>query len=202
MTRVTLAILGSIFAVSAAFAEATSPGIFVVNTATLNVRLAANTSGKVADRLFSGQKVEVFEVRDGWARVSPYYDGQSEGLAGNVARWVFATHLSTESSVGKMAATETAKPPEPPAFERIDADSPIYEAIAASDDLQKYQHLFAAVSQQLIDSGQCQLSDFRDIGGWWKSPAHQPRPVYYTYCGGATDNDRIYLDTANATTFR
>ena len=63
----------AVFTTSPAFAEAKYPGDFVVTADTLNVRLAANTRGKVAGRLQQSDKIEVLEVRDGWARISAYY---------------------------------------------------------------------------------------------------------------------------------
>ena len=186
MTRVILVLLVAVFSAPAAFAEAMSPGAFFVTANTLNVRLAANTMGSVASKLHRGQEVEVFEIDNGWARISEYFDGGSEGLSSNVARWVSATHLS-------------AKPPAP---KGIDVYSTIVWAIGASDDLAKHQDAFVQVSKILVDSGECKLSDFRDIGGWWRSAEHRSRPIYYTYCGSATNSHRIYVDIATGQTFR
>jgi hypothetical protein len=186
MKRVTLTVFLALFAASSAFAQAQSPGAYVVTAEPLNVRLQANSSGKVTDRLYKQQKVEVFEVNNGWARISQYYDGETEGLTGNIARWVFATHLSAELRI----------------TEEVDVSSPIYEAIKSSDDLAQYQHIFVSVSSDLVNSGECKLSDFMDIGGWWRSVPHQPRPVYYTYCGGVNNNHPIYVNTATRETFK
>ena len=54
----------SFFTTSPTFGEAKYPGEFVVSADTLNVRLAADTTGKVADRLHWSQKIEVLEVKD------------------------------------------------------------------------------------------------------------------------------------------
>jgi hypothetical protein len=51
-------------------------------------RLGPSNKAKVTNTLDRQQVLEVFERRDGWARVSPYYDGSVEGLNGQVARWV------------------------------------------------------------------------------------------------------------------
>jgi hypothetical protein len=186
MIRVILALLIAVFSAPAAFSQAKSPGAFFVTANTLNVRLAANTMGSVASKLHRGQEVEVFEIANGWARISEYFDGGSEGLSGKVARWVSATHLS-------------AKPPTP---KKIDGNSSIVWAIGASDDLAKHQDAFVQVSKILVDSGECKISDFRDIGGWWRSAAHKPRPIYYTYCGGASNSHRIFVDITTGQTFR
>ena len=99
MKRVTLTVFLALLAASNAFAQAQSPGAYVVTAEPLNVRLQANSSGKVTDTLYKQQNVEVFEVNNGWARISQYYDGETEGLTDNIARWVFATHLSAELRV-------------------------------------------------------------------------------------------------------
>ena len=185
MTRVTLALLIFICSASSAFAEARSPGDYVVTADSLNVRLGADTSAKIVDKLYQQQKIGVLEIRDGWARISQYYDGVTEGVPGKVARWVFATHLSA-------LRVTTAK---------VDPASPVYQAISGSDDLEKHQHIFVAVSKKLVEAGECKLSDFKDIGGWWRSPAHKARPIYYTYCGGAGNNHRVYVDIETGHTF-
>ena len=186
MGRVALTICITIFSASTAFAEARSPGGFVVTADSLNVRQAANETGKVTGKLYQQEKVEVFEVKNGWARISEYYDGEINGQSSKVARWVFATHLSAPRPTVKKAT----------------ANSPIVNAIKSSDDLAMHQDFFAWVSEELIISGECKLSDFEDIGGWWRSVDHKPRPVYYTYCGGAIDNHRVYVNTATGITFR
>jgi hypothetical protein len=186
MTRLVITILIAICTVSTALAEARAPGGFVVTADSLNVRLAANETGKIADKLYQQEKVEVFEVNNGWARISEYYDAEIDGQPGKVARWVFAMHLSA---------------PRPVENEMI-VSAPIVEAIKSSDDLTIYHNIFARVSQKLVDSGECKLSDFEDIGGWWRSVPHKPRPVYYTYCGGGVDNHRVYVNTATGEIFR
>jgi len=194
MTRVTFTLLIALLAVSSAFAQATAPGEFVVSANSLNIRLASNTSAKVKGKLYRGQKVDVFEVSGGWARISRYYDGASEGFSGEVADWVFATHLSP--------GPVTPLPAQAPVKITVDVDSPVYEAIKSSDDLALHQVIFVQVSEQLVDTGQCKLSDFEDIGGWWRSAAHKLEPVYYTYCGGTNNENRIYVNTATGEVFR
>ena len=56
------------------FAQATKPGAYYVKETVLEERLAPSTDGSVTNRIYRGQKVEVFEIKDGWARVSKFYD--------------------------------------------------------------------------------------------------------------------------------
>lgn len=188
MLKVTLVLLVTAVLASSAFAAATAPGQYFVTVGSLNVRLASNEAGQVVRKLRRGDLIEVFEVSNGWARVSEYYDG--EGDSGVVAQWVFARHLETAPAAPAVTAVA------------VDVNSPVYQAISASDDLDRYQGIFVLVSSKLIEAGQCKLSDFHDIGGWWRSAAHKPRSVYYTYCGGATNEHRIFVDTATGRLFR
>jgi uncharacterized protein YgiM (DUF1202 family) len=186
MTRVALTVFITIFTASIAFATSKLPGDFIVTAGTLNVRLAANKAGKVTNKLYKQQEVEVFEFNNGWARISQYYVGETEGLSGDVARWVFATHLSAKR----------------PVEEKIIVDSPIVEAIISSEDLAIYLDTFVSVSKELVKAGECKLSDFKDIGGWWRSAEHKPKSVYYTFCGNASNNHRIFVNTDTGKTFR
>ena len=197
MIRIAFVLLIMACSASAVFAQARTTGDYVITASTLNVRLAPDTSARIKGRLVRGQSVEVLEVHNGWARISHYYDGSSQGLAGDVADWVFATHLQPQAQ-----PTPPTPPPKPVVTVKVDVNSPVYEAIESSDDLPKHQGIFFQVSEKLVKEGQCQLSDFRDIGGWWRSAEHKPAPVYYTYCGGASNEDRIYLNAETGEVFR
>ena len=158
----------------------------MVSADSLNVRLAASETGKITDKLYQQEKVEVFEVSNGWARISEYFDVEIDGRTSKVARWVSAAHLSAQR----------------PAEKKVIVSTPVVEAIRSSDDLAMHLDTFVRVSEKLVDSGECTLSDFKDIGGWWRSVAHKPRPVYYTYCGGGVDTHRVFVNTATGETFR
>ena len=195
MPAIIAALLCALLNASAAWAEATAPGRYIVTASTLNIRLAPNTSGQAAGKLARGEEIEVLEVDNGWARISAYYDGASAGQSGAVARWVYAAHLDSSSA-------ESVTPPVPVVVYEFDPESPVYQAIKSSDDLDRYSGLFVVVSEKLVETGTCELSDFRDIGGWWRSARHAPRAVYYTYCGGATDNHRVFVDAETGQVFR
>ncbi len=183
--KYTLIILVVFFTASTSYAAATSPGNYYVTSEKLNVRLAANKKGKTTNTLYKRQKVEVFEVKDGWARISRYYGGAVEGASGSVARWVFAKYLSTT----------------PPTEEKTkNINSPVARAVKSSDDFSKYKSIFISASEKLINSGKCRLGDFKEMGGWMRSTNHKPKPVYFTYCGGMRKSNRVYLNTATGKT--
>ncbi len=192
-----LAILITFSIIPATYAGAISPGDYYVSPAKLNVRLAANKTGKIINKIYKKQKVEVFEVKDDWARISSYYDGTDEGVPGNVARWVAAEYLSSiiplPVTVKKVNAVEVKKE---------NSNSSVAKAIKLSDDFSKYQNVFVSASEKLIDKGDCKLADFKKLGGWWKSLNHKPDPVYVTYCGGGTKTHRIYLNVVTGATFK
>ena len=165
-----------------------TPGqTYVVRTGTLNVRLATNTYGRIARRLHRGQEVEVYEFRNGWARISGYGEGTGNSAT---AQWVSADLLA------RPGASKAFVP------KQVDLDSPVAMAIEASEDLDKYQNVFVHVSERLVDAGTCKVSDFLDIGGWWRSFDHKSEPVYYTYCRSPEANERIYVNVATGQTFK
>ena len=147
----------------------------------------SNSTGKVTNTLSKRQKIEVLELKDGWARISKYYDGEVEGMSGEVARWVSAEYIS---------------PTRPALEEKSEINSPLAEAIKYSDDLEENKHTLISVSNELISSGTCTLSDFKKVGGWLKSVNYKPKSVYYTLCGGTKNSNRIYLNTETREIFK
>ncbi|EPF2505793.1 SH3 domain-containing protein [Vibrio fluvialis] len=154
----------------------------------LNVRLQPNDKGKITNVLYYGQKVDVFEFRSGWARISKYYDGSIEGVSGNVARWVSSKYLNDKKPTPKtqkgMGTTRLEK------------------ALSHSDDYSAYKSIFINKSQVLINMGRCSLSDFEESGGWIRSTNYKPKKVYFTYCGKAHVSNRIYLDISSQKLFQ
>jgi hypothetical protein len=182
-----LIVLVLVFIWQIGYSQAISPGVYYVTVDELNERLAPSLDGKVTNTIYKNQKVSVSEVQNGWARVSRYYDGEVEGVTGPVARWVFAKYLS-EKNLPEEKPKKT--------------NSVIGQAIKTSDDFVKYEDIFISTSQELIESGKCTLGEFKEMGGWWRSANHKPRKVYFTYCGGVTKNNRLYLDVSTGTTFK
>ena len=177
-------LLLSLVSISTAWGAAISPGSYYVTTDTLNVRLAPNPSGKVTNRLYKRQKVDVVEIKKGWARVSKYYSGQKEGLEGNVARWVAAKYLSKN------------KPKD------IKSTTPLENVLKSSDNYSKYKKTFIKSSNLLITQGKCKLSDFKEMGGWVRSSSYKTKPVFFTYCGGMKSINKIYLNANTGKAFK
>lgn len=168
-------------------AIATKPGDYYVTTDEASERLAPGRNGKVTNTLFKRQKVAVVELKDGWARVSKYYDGQVEGVQGQVARWVEASALS----------------PNRPAEEKVDGvDKELGDALKDSDNFSKHRKAFVEASRKLIAERTCSLKDFKSAGGWMKSTQYSNGAVYFVYCGGTDRGNRLYLDVKTLKTFR
>jgi hypothetical protein len=154
-------------AASYAFAEAITQGSHYVTADKLNVRLSPNAEGTITNKIYRQQKVDVKEVRNGWARISDYYNGVAEGVEGMVARWVSAQHLSLE--------TPSDMPqPELPADPRIKELPRVGEYGATERDV---EILYAAATHYL-NIGRCQKIMFGD------KSVDKP-DTYYLNCGEA-----------------
>ena len=88
---------------------ASSRGVYYVTSNALNVRLAPNVNGKKTNTLYKRQKLDVYEVKNGWSRISSYYDGAVEGENGRVARWVFNKYLSKTMPKEESTKNDTAE---------------------------------------------------------------------------------------------
>lgn len=75
-------------------ANAISPGTYYVIAETLNVRTDANAKADIAKKLLKNAKVEVIEIKNGWARVTKYIETDN---AKKIALWVSAKYLSRKS---------------------------------------------------------------------------------------------------------
>lgn len=158
----------------------------------------------VVGRMFFSEGTKVHETRDGWARVSSVYDASCEGgrsryvdkgtadctgengiVNGRFAEWVRSDQLSS------------SRPADPAASAASDES-----LVADSDDFREHRRAFTKAAAELIAKGQCSAADFKEIGGWAKSSNHRDTPVYFTYCGGMTLENRIYLDAASGRIFQ
>jgi hypothetical protein len=150
------------------------------------------------------EKTMIYEHRNGWARVSEYYDAfcqnglsqfvdsgnaaciESNGIAnGLLAEWVSMEYLSD------------TRPADPGA-----GATGMYALVNQSDDYAKYKDVFAKAAADLIASNRCTELDFQGMGGWIKSTNHKDSPIYFTYCGEMTIQNRLYLNAATGEVFR
>jgi hypothetical protein len=164
----------------------------------LNRRTCPASTCGVVGVLKYREKVTILEEKDGWARISNYYDAScNNGLSeyvdsgnkkcvasngiknGMFAEWVSAQYLSS------------TRPADP--AENASAD---YDLVRGSDDFRIYKDTFSKAAEKLIASGRCSAKDFKDMGGWMRSNTHGSKPIYFTYCGGMRSSNKVYLNAA------
>jgi hypothetical protein len=67
-------------------------------------------------------------------------------------------------------------------------------ALSQSDGYKQNKAAFQSAASKLIANGTCTIGDFAEVGGFLKSMNHKSKPIYFTYCGGMTIANRIYLN--------
>jgi hypothetical protein len=175
-----------------------------VNTERLNRRTCPSESCGIVGQLFFREAVTVLETRDGWARVSEPYDAscangrsqyvdsgnsqcsRSNGIVDDrFSEWVLERFLSA------------IRPGDPAA-----GAQGVEKLISGSDDFARYRAVFVQAAQRLIADKRCVAADFEEMGGWVKSSNHGNSPIYFTYCGGLSLSNRIYLNAKTGETYQ
>lgn len=157
-------------------------------------------------RLFSRESARVLETQGDWVRITEPYDascvgGRSEFVETGNANCAPENGIENGQFVEwvKLESLSQTRPADP--AETATADESI---IAQSDDFETYRAEFITAANQLIQDGTCRADEFVELGGWVKSVTgpYRDRPVYFTYCGGSTIANRIYLDVSDGRIFR
>ena len=158
--------------------EAPAPEIteYYVTERRINVYNKPEHQALIVDSLYKGEKVSVLEKADGWFRLSDYIVYQEGGE--ETAEWVDSKGLSDAEPVIK----------EQERLEILDG------YLQKSDDLKTHLDMFRNKTQQLLDDETCDPSDFEELGGWVRSVTYKKRNVYFIYCGGLEQENKIYLD--------
>lgn len=141
------------------------PGPYYVAAAEVDVFLAPSASALVTNRLHRRDRVDVFEVSDGWARISKYYDGRIEGLSGSVARWVSVHQLSKE----RPADEPQPKLPHDP---RISGMPEVGRHGITEED---FRILYRG-AKHFLETGRCDRIE------WADKSVHKPG-TYFVNCG-------------------
>ena len=151
-----------------AFAQATTPGTYYVQENVLEERLAPSAAGRVTNRIYQRQKVEVFEVKRGWARVSDYYDGFVEGKNIQVARWVLASGLSSSQPTELPQPTIPSDP-------RIAKDA--FPKVGQNGLIEQDVQLLNKGALKYLNSGKCARVEYGD-------KSTNKMSTYFINCGG------------------
>lgn len=149
---------------------------FYVQDRKLEVVELPEIDGLITDYLYKGEKVEVLEKKGDWARISDYIVLKEGGP--QTAEWVSMSGLSNDEVIISDKENQ----------EILDS------YLVKSDDLKLYQEKFRNSVAKLISEGECEPSDFEELGGWVKSVRYSERDVYFIYCGGLSLENKIYLD--------
>lgn len=159
--------------------------------------------GRIGTSFFR-EKATIMEEKDGWARITKFYDAScANGLSEYITEGNAACVASNGIENGQVAkwipinALNSARPEDP--AKNAEGD---YTLIKGSDDYRLYKDIFAKTARKLIDEGKCTAADFEEMGGWLKSSSHQSSPVYFTYCKGMTVANRLYLNAATGDVFK
>lgn len=177
---------------------------FWVVSDNLNRRTCPSTQCGIVGQFSFQEKIKIFETREGWARVTKYYNAGCEGgksiyvdfgesnclpnngiINNRFAEWVFMHFLS-----GKPSSEN----------ERTHRDFGLL--IVKSDDYKYYRKAFIRSAKKLITAGRCNASDFLESGGWTKSIKFRKEPIYFTYCGEAKISNRLYLNVKTGKIFK
>jgi hypothetical protein len=79
---------------------------------------------------------------------------------------------------------------------------PAETLVAQSQDFTEHRAAFVKAAKELIEDGRCTPRDFEKTGGWMKAVInYRDQPVYFTYCGGMTISNRIYLNAETGRIF-
>ncbi len=183
-----------------AFAQEPAGTQMWVTTDRADRRTCPSAKCGTVGNLFYRESAEVFETKNGWARVTKYYPAYctvgrldvksgnadcspTNGVRdGNMAQWVRLDSLSRNRPADPAAGAEGTA-----------------ALVGQSDNFRLYKAAFVQAAEKLMSSGECTQKDFKDLGGWVKS-TNKGMGIYFTYCGGGST--RIYLDVSNGRTFR
>ena len=182
-------------------ANAFAEGQMWLKVDTANRRTCPSSTCGIVGKLFYREAATVYETRNGWGRITKYYDasckdGRSEyvdngnsdcsaenGIKnGQFAEWIRMDMLS-KTRLPDPGANATGS-------EKL---------VAQSDDYQRYKSEFVHAAETLIASSRCTPKDFEEMGGFVKS-ANKGAGVYFTYCNNGAD--RIYLNVKTGKIFQ
>ncbi|WP_260338308.1 hypothetical protein [Vibrio ponticus] len=155
---------------------------YYVSPERLGVREHPALTAYIESDLYRGEKVHILEKRDGWGRISPYYvykEGEEE-----VAEWVPMDQLLEV----------------PPTITKAERIKTISSYIEGSDDFKQYFDVFIKTTDDLIKEGICLPPDFEELKGWVKSVRYSD-DVYFVYCGGLKQANKIYLNVNTGNIF-
>ncbi|WP_338919499.1 hypothetical protein V0M98_19270 [Pseudomonas silesiensis] len=149
----------------------------------------------IAGHLMFREGAEILETKNGWSRITKAYSASCEGGKSEyIKEGNSACTTANGIQNGKLAEWVqnkdlSLKRPEDPS-EGATGD---HSLVSGSDDYRLYKDQFAEAAHQLINNGTCTEGDFKEMGGWMASTI-RGKGMYFTYCGGMTLRNKVYLD--------
>ncbi|MCG3760052.1 hypothetical protein EXA21_10845 [Vibrio cincinnatiensis] len=156
---------------------------YYVEAATVGVRERPEMDAFVHRLLYRGEKVYLYEKTPEWGRLSPYFVYQEGGP--EVAEWIPLQGLAEQAPI--ITPEERYKT--------------VLSYISDSDDLPLFEEIFIEKTDQLLTDGTCAPRAFKELGGWMRSVRYQDSDVYFIYCGGYNQTNKIYLNVQNGHVF-
>lgn len=149
----------------------------------IDVRNKPEPQALIIDALYKGEKITILEKLNGWGRITDYLVYEEGGE--EMAEWV------------EMAKLSDAKP----VIEEKERLEILDSYLLKSDDLKQHQDVYRKYTQMLLNDGTCKPQDFEELGGWVRSVMFEQRAVYFIYCGGLAQENKIYLDVQTGEIF-
>ncbi len=156
---------------------------YYVNPEKLAVRNAPSGDAFIEGFVYRGDKLHILEQKDGWGRVTPYYVYEEGGE--QTAEWVPMKSLLEV----------------PPTITREERLETVSQYVEKSDDFKDFFEMFTKKADELLKEGTCSPEDFEELGGWVRSNRFEGRDVYFVYCGGLKQQNKIYLDVQTGKIF-
>ncbi|WP_202408541.1 hypothetical protein [Vibrio tetraodonis] len=156
---------------------------YYVSPGKLGVREAPSYDAFVESLVYRGEKLHILEKKNGWGRISRYYVYEEGGE--EIAEWV------PMEALVEIAPTITKE-------ERVNTVSSYIEK---SDDFKQHFEMFVKISDELLKEKTCTPEDFEETNGWIRSLTFKYRDVYFIYCGGIKQANKIYLDVRTGEIF-
>lgn len=156
---------------------------YYVDLPKLGIREAPSEEVYVERFLYRGDKVHLYEKKAGWGRITQYFTYQEGGP--EVAEWIPLSGLVEQ----------------PPVITPQERKKTVLGYIEKSDDLLQFETVFVQKTDELLKDGTCTPEDFEELGGWVRSVKYQERDVYFVYCGGMKQANKIYLNVQTGEIF-
>lgn len=156
---------------------------YFVGTEELGVRDAPSYDAFVREHMYRGEKVTILERKGDFGRISRYYVYSEGGK--EEADWLPMVGLVTT----------------PPVVTEEERITTLVSFVGKSDDFKLHEKAFLKATDTLLKQDKCRPNDFQELGGWVKSVKYSDREVYFVYCGGLGQSNKVYLDVQSGEIF-